>query len=81
MACSSLANEKRIVYPSTMAALFRHLSRYMTQKIASDPRAREMAAKAAQGVVNEAKQIAKEDDPAYAAGRAVKRALNKLQNR
>ncbi len=39
-----------------------------------------MAARAAHGVVEEAKQIAKEDDRAYAAGRAVRRALNKLQN-
>jgi hypothetical protein len=63
-----------------MSALFRHITRYVAQKIASDPRARDMAARAAHGVVEEAKQIAKEDDRAYAAGRAVRRALNKLQN-
>ncbi len=63
-----------------MSALFRQLSRYVTQKIATDPRAREMATKAAQGVVKEAKQIAKENDKAYAAGRAVRRALNKFNN-
>jgi len=39
-----------------------------------------MATKAAQGVVKEAKQIAKENDKAYAAGRAVRRALNKFNN-
>jgi len=39
-----------------------------------------MATKAARGVLEEAKQIVKEDDRAYAAGRAVRRALNKLQN-
>lgn len=63
-----------------MSILFRQLTRYVTQKVASDPRAREMATKAARGVLEEAKQIVKEDDRAYAAGRAVRRALNKLQN-
>ncbi len=63
-----------------MSILFRQLTRYVTQKVASDPRAREMATKAARGVIEEAKQIVKEDDRAYAAGRAVRRALNKLQN-
>ncbi|MBT5242234.1 MAG: hypothetical protein HOH20_03480 [Rhodospirillaceae bacterium] len=64
-----------------MSLLFRQLTRYVTQKVASDPKARAMAAKAAQRVVEEAKHIAKEDDRAYAAGRAVRRALTKFQNR
>jgi len=57
------------------------IARYVAQKAASDPEAREKAVKIARGVVDQAKQIAKEDDRAYAAGRAVRRALDKLQNK
>ncbi len=62
-----------------MAFILRHIVRYAAQKIASNPQAREAAAKAARVVVDEAKQIAREEDRARAAGRAVRRALNKLQ--
>ncbi len=62
-----------------MAFILRHIARYAAQKIASNPRAREAAAKAARVVVNEAKLIAREKEKARAAGRAVRRALNKLQ--
>lgn len=62
-----------------MAFLFRHLARYAAQKIASDPKARETAVRAARGVVREARQIAQEKDRAYATGRAVRRALDRLQ--
>ena len=62
-----------------MSFILRHISRYATQKLASDPRAREQAAKIASAVVSEAKQIAREEDRAHAAGRAVRRAMNKLR--
>ncbi len=62
-----------------MTFLLRHIARYAAQKIAADPRAREKAAKAARVVAGEARQIAREPDRARAAGRAVRRALNKLQ--
>jgi hypothetical protein len=62
-----------------MSFILRRIARYAAQKIASDPRAREKAAMVARVVVGEAKQIAREDDRARAAGRAVRRALNKLQ--
>ncbi len=62
-----------------MSPLLRHIGRYAAQKLASDHRAREKAAKVASIVVNEASQIAHEKDRARAAGRAVRRALNKLQ--
>ena len=62
-----------------MAFFLRHIARYAAQKIASNPQAREAAAKAARVVVDEAKQIARGDEKARAAGRAVRRALNKLQ--
>ena len=63
-----------------MIVPLRQIARYLAHKAASDPEAREMMVKAARGVVEEARQIAKEDDRAYAAGRAFRRALDKLQS-
>ncbi len=62
-----------------MAFLLRHIARYAAQKIASNPQGRETAAEAARLAVDEAKQIARRKDKAYAAGRALRRAMNKLQ--
>ncbi len=62
-----------------MSFLLRHIARYATQKLASDPQAREKAAKAARVVVDEARQIARGEDRARAAGRALRRVMNKLQ--
>ncbi len=62
-----------------MAFLLRHIARYAAQKLASDPRARDKAAKIARVVVDEARQIARREDKARAAGRALRRAMNKLQ--
>ena len=62
-----------------MSSFLRHIGRYAAQKLASDPRVREKAAKVASAVVKEAKQIAREKDWAQAAGRAVRRAVKKLQ--
>ncbi len=64
-----------------MAFFLRHIGRYAAQKLASDPRLREKAAKVASAVVSEASQIAREEDRARAAGRAVRRAMNKLQGK
>ena len=63
-----------------MSLLIRKLARFVAQKAASDPHAREKAVKVARSVVDEAKQIAREEDRAYAAGRAFRRAFDKLQN-
>ncbi len=63
-----------------MSFLLRHIARYAAQKLAADPRAREKAAKAARVVVGEARQIARGEDRARAAGRALRRAMNKLQS-
>ena len=63
-----------------MSVLLRQIARYVAQKVASDPEAREKVVKAALGVVAEVKQIAKKDDRAYAAGRAFRRAFDKLQS-
>ena len=62
-----------------MSFLLRHIVRYATQKLASDPRVREKAAKAARVVVDEARQIAREENKARAAGRALRRVMNKMQ--
>ena len=62
-----------------MTFLLRHIARYAAKKIAADPVAREQAARAARGVAKEVKQIATDEDPAKAAGRAMRRAMNKLQ--
>ncbi len=62
-----------------MAFLLRHLVQYAARKIAADPAVREKAARAARAVAGEAGKIAREEDRARAAGRAFRRALNKLQ--
>ena len=63
-----------------MSGILRHFARQIVRKIAADPVAREKAARVAAGVVVEAKKIALKKDRAYAAGKAVRRALNKLNN-
>tara|TARA_B110000438_G_scaffold301728_1_gene357370 strand:+ start:333 stop:527 length:195 start_codon:yes stop_codon:yes gene_type:complete len=63
-----------------MPMLFRQLARHLVQKVASNPVAREKAARMAVGVAKQAQQIAGKPDRAYAAGKAVRRALNKLNN-
>ncbi|HSM19441.1 MAG TPA: hypothetical protein VK844_03615 [Hyphomicrobiales bacterium] len=63
-----------------MSIWLRQIARYVAQKAASDPQAREKALKAARQVAGEAKKIAKEKDRAYAAGKAVRRAFNKFQS-
>jgi len=62
-----------------MSFLVRNMARFAAQKLASNPQARETAAKAARVVIDEAKDIAGREDKARAAGRAVRRAMNKLQ--
>ncbi len=64
-----------------MSFILRNIARYAAQKLASDPRVRESAAKAARVVVDEASQIARREDKALNTGRAVRRAMNRLQGR
>ena len=64
-----------------MSFILRNIARYAAQKLASDPRVRESAAKAARVVADEARQIAHREDKALNAGRAGRRAMNKLQGR
>ena len=58
-----------------MSFLFSKFARYVVQKAASDPEARDKVLRVALRGVGEAKQIAKENDRAYAAGRALRRVL------
>ncbi len=60
--------------------LLRKIARMVAQKAASDPQAPEKAVKVAHAVVPEAQQIARQDDRAYAAGRAFRRAFDKFHN-
>ncbi len=62
-----------------MSLILRQLLRYAAQKLAADPRVREKAAQAARAAIDQAKQIAREENKAQAAGRAVRRALNKVK--
>jgi hypothetical protein len=63
-----------------MSFLLRRIARYAVQKLASNPQAREKAAEAARVVASEAKRIAGADDSARAAGRTLRRAMNKLRD-
>ncbi len=64
-----------------MSFILRNIARYAAQKLASDPRVRETATKAARVVIDEAREIVHKEDKALNAGRAVRRAMNKLQGR
>ena len=63
-----------------MSILLRQLIRQYAQKAASDPETRAKVIKAAGGLVGQAKQISKQNDRAYAAGRAFRRTFDKWQN-
>jgi hypothetical protein len=64
---------------ATVSVLMRQIARYAARRAASDPEVRAKALGAAQSVMAEAKQIAREDNRAYAAGRALRRAVEKLR--
>ncbi len=62
-----------------MSFLVRNIVRYAVKKLASHPRVKEKAVKVARDVGDGARQIAGEEDRARAAGRALRRAVKKLQ--
>jgi len=68
-----------LVYDAEMSPLLSKIARYVVQREASDPRAGEKVAKVALGVAAESKLIAGENDRANAAGRALRRAIQKSQ--
>ncbi len=63
-----------------MSGLLRQIARHVVEKAASDPEVREKMVKAARGVVEETKQIAKEDNRAQAAGQAIRRVFENLRS-
>ena len=73
-----MAARSPIGYFPTMSFVLRNLARYAAKKLASNPHVREAAAKAAHVAADEAREIASSEDKARAAGRAARRALNKL---
>jgi len=64
-----------------MSFFLRSFARMAVKKLATDPVAREQAVKTARSVADEAKKIAAHENRAYAAGRSVRRALNKLADK
>jgi hypothetical protein len=73
-----LAARSPIGYFATMSFVLRNLARYAAKKLASNPQVREAASKAAHVAADEVREIAGSEDKAGAAGRAARRALNKL---
>ena len=59
--------------------LLSRLVRFAAQRIAVSPQARNAAARAAHLLAGEAKLIARDTDKARAAGRSLRRVLNRLQ--
>jgi hypothetical protein len=62
-----------------MSLLFRQIAQYAARRIAANPHLRAKAADTARAALGEAQKIARENDRPRAAGRALRRALNKLQ--
>ena len=73
-----MAARSPIGYFATMSFVLRNLARYAAKKLASNPQVREAASKAAHVAADEVREIAGSEDKAGAAGRAARRALNKL---
>ncbi len=63
-----------------MSIFLRQIARYVVRKAATDPEAREKAVRVARGVVTEVKQIAREEDRAFAVGRLLRRKFDKLRD-
>ena len=64
-----------------MSIFLRQLARFVAQKAAADPRTREKMVDVTRTVVKEARQIAKQDDSAFAAGKAVRKVFENFQNK
>ena len=63
-----------------MNPILRQVAGYAVRKLAADPKLRAKAVKAARAALEEGQRIAGDEDRARAAGRAVRRALDKLQS-
>ncbi len=62
-----------------MALSLKYLARMAIQRVASDPRTREKAKEAARVFADEVQKTDPDKGRAYAAGRAVRRTLKRLQ--
>lgn len=62
-----------------MVLMISRLARYAARHIVANPRARDLASRAAKGIADEAKVVAKEEDKARAAGRSVRRLAKRLR--
>lgn len=63
-----------------MNPIFRQFASYAVRRLASDPKFRAKAITVARVALDEGQKIAGDQDRARAAGRAVRRAMDKLQN-
>jgi len=61
-----------------MSPIVRRLAQLAAQRLAQDPALRAKAADTARAALDEARKVVREEDRARAAGRALRRALNKL---
>jgi len=61
-----------------MSPILRRLAQLAAQRLAQDPVLRAKATDTARAALGEARKLAQEEDRARAAGRALRRALNKL---
>ena len=64
-----------------MNPLLMKLVGHVARRVANDSVARRRVAGAAKKVAVEAREIGRSEDPAYAAGQAMRRTLNKLRRR
>ncbi len=62
-----------------MAVSLKYLARMAVRRLASDPRTREKAKEAARAIADEIQRAGHEKGHAYAAGRAVRRTIKRLQ--
>ena len=67
-----------MTYIRGMSVFLRHLVSRAVRKAAADPRVREKTAEAARSAAEEARRIVRADDRPKEAGRAMRRALQRL---
>jgi hypothetical protein len=60
--------------------LLRQIIRYAARKAASDPEARDKAIRVARHIAEEATEVARQENRAYAAGRAFRRVMEKSRD-
>lgn len=74
-----VAKRPYTLYTNGMSFLLRKIARQLVQKAATDPQARDKMVKVASDVAKQAQKIAKEDNKAFATGKALRRAFDKMK--